>query len=232
MIELALAQLKTIGGPIIVVLLILSLAAATITFAKIFQFIGLGVGRHAAARDALDLLQRGDRSGALAEVVTDEASLSLVLARVMRTAADPQIPLESVREDAFGFGLDLLTKMRKHLRTLDTIVQAAPMLGLLGTVLGMIDVFGKLELGGGSVDSSQLAGGIWVALLTTALGLIVAIPFYFVTMWLEGRIEGERIAMESSVAMILARRRVGPATEAPEIAPAVDIPTILQPLIG
>ena len=50
------------------------------------------------------------------------------------------------------------------------------MIGLLGTVIGMIDSFNKLELGGSLVDPAILAGGIWTALLTTAMGLIVAIP--------------------------------------------------------
>jgi len=206
MIELALAQLDTIGGPIIIVLISLSVAAASIAFAKIFQFMRLGVGRHGAARDAMGLWERGERERAIGRLAPDTASVSRVLLRVMRALDDPQIQVSAVREDAFGFALDLLTRMRRHLRTLDTIVQAAPMLGLLGTVLGMIDVFGKLELGRGAVDPSQLAGGIWVALLTTALGLVVAIPFYFVTSWLESRIENERIAIETSVAMILARR--------------------------
>ena len=217
MLELAVAQLKTIGGPIIVVLILLSIAAASITFAKIFEFIRLGVGRHNAAHDALSLWENGDRQGAMSRLVLDRASLSRVLSRVMGTLDDPQIQVEAAREDIFGFALDLLTRMRRHLRTLDTIVQAAPMLGLLGTVLGMIDVFGKLELGGGSVDPSQLAGGIWVALLTTALGLVVAIPFYFVTSWLESRIENERVAIETSVAMVLARRMAKPTAKAGQL---------------
>jgi len=213
MIELALAQLKTIGGPIIIALIILSVAAASIAFMKIFEFMRLGVGRHNVAHDALGLWEAGDRRAAIDRLTTDRASVSRVLLRVMRATEDQNIQVAAIREDAFGFALDLLTRMRRHLRTLDTIVQAAPMLGLLGTVLGMIDVFGKLELGGGSVDPSQLAGGIWVALLTTALGLIVAIPFYFITSWLESRIENERIAIETSVAMVLARRMAGaPAT--------------------
>ena len=54
--------------------------------------------------------------------------------------------------------------------------QVSPLIGLLGTVIGMIDSFNKLELGGSLVDPAILAGGIWTAILTTAMGLIVAIP--------------------------------------------------------
>ena len=52
----------------------------------------------------------------------------------------------------------------------------SPLLGLLGTVIGMISSFSQLELGGDLVNPALLAGGIWTALLTTAIGLVVAIP--------------------------------------------------------
>jgi len=65
---------------------------------------------------------------------------------------------------------------QKFLPSLEIIAQVSPLIGLLGTVIGMIDSFNELELGGSLVDPSILAGGIWTALLTTAMGLIVAIP--------------------------------------------------------
>ena len=65
---------------------------------------------------------------------------------------------------------------QKFLPSLEIIAQVSPLVGLLGTVIGMIDSFNELELGGSLVDPSILAGGIWTALLTTAMGLIVAIP--------------------------------------------------------
>ena len=66
--------------------------------------------------------------------------------------------------------------MQRFMPTLEIIAQVSPLIGLLGTVIGMIDSFNELELGGSLVDPSILAGGIWTALLTTAMGLIVAIP--------------------------------------------------------
>ena len=67
-------------------------------------------------------------------------------------------------------------KLEKYLPSLEIIAQVSPLLGLLGTVIGMISSFNQLELGGSLVDPAVLAGGIWTALLTTAIGLIVAIP--------------------------------------------------------
>ena len=67
-------------------------------------------------------------------------------------------------------------KMQFLMPSLEIISQVSPLIGLLGTVVGMIDSFNELELGGSLVDPSILAGGIWTALLTTAMGLLVAIP--------------------------------------------------------
>ena len=69
-----------------------------------------------------------------------------------------------------------LVRLRRHLRTLEVIATISPLLGLLGTVIGMIAAFQQLQQGSGAVDPKVLSGGIWEALLTTAAGLVVAIP--------------------------------------------------------
>ena len=82
-----------------------------------------------------------------------------------------------------------LKKIQSLLPTLEVISQVSPLIGLLGTVIGMIDSFNELELGGSLVDPSILAGGIWTALLTTAMGLIVAIPALVSHYFLEKKIQ-------------------------------------------
>ena len=69
-----------------------------------------------------------------------------------------------------------LKKVEAHLRILSAITHIAPLLGLLGTVTGLVSAFHQIELLGGSVQPSDLAGGIWEALLTTVFGLTIAIP--------------------------------------------------------
>ena len=64
-------------------------------------------------------------------------------------------------------------------------------MGLFGTVLGMITAFKDLQSAGNAVDPSILAGGIWVALLTTAVGLAVAMPVSVILTWFETRVENE-----------------------------------------
>jgi biopolymer transport protein ExbB len=73
------------------------------------------------------------------------------------------------------------------------VAQVAPLLGLFGTVLGMIEAFQGLQQAGAAVDPSALAGGIWVALLTTAVGLVVAMPASLLLTWFDGRIAGESL---------------------------------------
>ena len=75
-----------------------------------------------------------------------------------------------------AFSSKQIKKIEFLLPSLEIIAQVSPLLGLLGTVIGMISSFNQLEIGGSLVDPAVLAGGIWTALLTTAVGLIVAIP--------------------------------------------------------
>ena len=76
-----------------------------------------------------------------------------------------------------------------YLQTLATIGNIAPMLGLLGTVLGMIKAFMVIQQTGGKVNAAVLAGGIWEAMLTTALGLAVALPTLVAHSYLSSRVD-------------------------------------------
>jgi len=79
--------------------------------------------------------------------------------------------------------------LEKNLVIISTIASIATLMGLFGTVLGMIKAFSVVESMGGSVNASVLAGGIWEAMLTTALGLSVAIPLLFFHNHLESRLK-------------------------------------------
>ncbi|MEM9754801.1 MAG: MotA/TolQ/ExbB proton channel family protein, partial [Pseudomonadota bacterium] len=89
-----------------------------------------------------------------------------------------------------------IDRAERGFRLLDSIAQVAPLLGLFGTVLGMIDAFQALQDAGAQVDPSVLAGGIWVALLTTAVGLGVAMPTSLILTWLETRVDADRAFAE------------------------------------
>jgi biopolymer transport protein ExbB len=107
-----------------------------------------------------------------------------------------------VREDVERVMIEQVGRLRSMLRTLEMVGQIAPLIGLLGTVIGMIQAFQQMQQAGSSVDPSTLAGGIWVALLTTAVGLAIAIPATMIASWFDERVDRERTAMERLVTAV------------------------------
>lgn len=211
-------QLGTAGGPILLALLVLSMAATAVSVFKILQFARLGVGRQAATRGAVAAWLGGDTARALQMARSETAPAAGVAANAMLFLVQHPGQRDRARELAIHGASDVILRMTSHLRMLEAAVQAAPMIGLLGTVIGMISAFGELSAAGGAIDPTALATGIWTALITTAAGLGVAIPFYFILTWLESRVERERAAMESAIGAIVnsdLMRGRGPADPAP-----------------
>jgi len=99
-------------------------------------------------------------------------------------------------------GTKELLKLEKNLRSLGIIAHISPLLGLLGTVTGMIKAFMKIQELGGKVDASVLAGGIWEALLTTAAGLFVAIPTMVAYHYFEGKVDNYSTLMKESATLV------------------------------
>ena len=88
------------------------------------------------------------------------------------------------------------------LDSLQVVASIAPLLGLLGTVFGMIDAFQQMELAGKNVDPSVLSGGIWEALLTTAAGLSVAIPIVVAESYFRTLVERFKSNLENSITRV------------------------------
>ncbi|GAB3750907.1 MotA/TolQ/ExbB proton channel family protein [Lysobacter olei] len=111
-------------------------------------------------------------------------------------------PRDQIRERIEDVGRHLVHRMERYLNTLGTIAAAGPLLGLFGTVVGMIQMFlGILDHGIGDVN--QLAGGIGKALVCTAAGMIVAIPALVAHRWFRGRIAEYIVDMESEAIALL-----------------------------
>lgn len=222
MFEILLGQLGSAGGPVLIALFAVSVAALAVTLYKVMQFSQLGVGKSAAARSAVAIWNTGDKGRALQEARLQVSPTSAVVASAMASLMRYPGDLERAREMAAQTALDQLAVMSRHLRILESVVQAAPMMGLLGTVIGMISAFGELSAAGGAIDPSALATGIWAALLTTAAGLAVAIPFYFVSVWLEARVDEDRNTMEAAIGAVLYSEPASDTnrstTEAPRVA--------------
>lgn len=175
----------------------LSALALTVTFFKVIQFIALGVGRRRAAESILSDWLGGNPDAAVREAKKQKSVLARVLQATfsgLRARPGDQAYAEELGRQT---AIEELARLTSRMRVLEAVVQAAPMLGLLGTVIGMIDAFGALSRAEGAVDPALLAEGIWTALTTTAVGLIIAIIFYFVATWLEARIDRERQLIET-----------------------------------
>jgi biopolymer transport protein ExbB len=97
---------------------------------------------------------------------------------------------------------DELKRMQTGLPTLGILGNTAPLLGLLGTIIGMIKAFMVIEQAGGKVDAAALAGGIWEAMITTGVGLSVAIPILILLHFLEGLVERRVHAMDSCISLV------------------------------
>ncbi len=111
--------------------------------------------------------------------------------RIGRPMADVQNSIENVAN------LEV-SKLENNLPTLASIAGGAPMIGFLGTVLGMVRTFMDLSAAGGTIDMSLLAGGMYVAMVTTVAGLLVGIPAYFGYNYLVARIEKLVFRMEAN----------------------------------
>ncbi len=170
--------------------------ATTVTFLKFIQFKRLGVGKIRAAETIVDHWLSGRPDEATRAAGTRDSVLSRVLQAVFSGCG--RDPMTAAMPKNWGVRRRWwsLRPCHRGCVLLEAVVQAAPMLGLLGTVIGMIDAFGTLSLSQGAADPALLAGGIWSALTTTAVGLAVALATFFVANWLESRIEGERQSME------------------------------------
>ncbi|MBL4916914.1 MotA/TolQ/ExbB proton channel family protein [Szabonella alba] len=191
-----------LGGWVVGVLLALSVLAGAAVLWKLWHLSHMGIGRHAALREALAALNDGDR--ATARAALRRAGTPLAALGLRAIASNDPAPELRLRLHAEGDAL--IGRAEGGLRMLDAISQVAPLLGLFGTVLGMIEAFRALQGAGASVDPSILAGGIWVALMTTAVGLAIAMPVSLILSAFEARIAAER-----RVADLMVETLCGPA---------------------
>lgn len=152
------------GGPVLYLLVGLSVVTTVLIIAKTLQFSAARLGVRSP-------------SGALARI-----------ANATRVAADLNGQEKQIEKVGGRAARRELRPLELGLGMLSMIAMLSPLIGLLGTVIGMIGAFRALGEAGGAVDPSILSAGIWVALLTTAAGLIVAIPATVAHGWFETRL--------------------------------------------
>lgn len=192
------------GGAAMWAIAILSVATVALILWKIMRLMSFGAwsgGRHSEA--ALLLWQKGQTAEALAQVAQRGSLRARLVHAAMEAAQNPTLDREAAEAETGRVARKLLAKARTGLRGLELAATIGPLLGLLGTVMGMIAAFQALQEAGTRADPATLAGGIWEALLTTAAGMAVAIPASIALAWFESVMDGLRHDMEDAATRIL-----------------------------
>ena len=199
------------GGPVLLLLLIAS-AVAVIVFIERFLHY------HRAQIYSTECLS-GVRTVLKRENVVEALSICEAtpgpVARLVRTAIlNRDSGRERVREALEEAGLAEVPRLEQKLNLLATIAQLAPLLGLLGTVLGFIQTFSRMEAAGLNAHYSQLSDGVWKALICAAAGLAVAIPTHAGYNYLVSRVNSIVLDMEraaTEIVNIVTEPPAGPA---------------------
>lgn len=195
------AGFLAVGGPVLWVLIALSVAALSIILVKCWQFATLRPEKDDDVRASLRLWRHGEHDQALRELV-EGRPVADVVGLAMRGVRAADTDRQELKEEIERVAALALHRQRLLLPPLEGIAMLSPLLGLLGTVLGMILAFQRLEAAGPQVDPSVLSSGIWRALLTTAFGLGVAIPVTAVHGWMERKVERVALRMNDAVTQV------------------------------
>lgn len=208
-------ELLVAGGAVLWLIAGLSVVTLALILWKLWRLAMLGAfRRNDAVARAIAGWQAGD--AAAGEILGARRDLrSRLAAAAMGLRRDPGLSDAAAREETGIAARLLLAEARAGLRALDLVVTVAPLLGLLGTVLGMIGAFQALQEAGARADPATLAGGIWEALLTTAAGMGVAIPASLALTWFDSIADRLQATLEGDATRIFAkapgaRDRTGP----------------------
>ena len=205
-------EIFTKGGVIVWVLAGYSFLALTLIIERLMHFLLIG----RIPTDFERRLRHGLRDGDTALLIDSLAGPEKVLLQGILQAS--QEGIKDLVSVATRLGSQELQRMERGFRTLSIMGNTAPLLGLLGTIMGMIKAFMVIEQAGGRVDAQALAGGIWEAMLTTGVGLVVAIPVLLLLHLLEGLADRRAQSMRSCAAVLLEQLPHGESDEPAQAA--------------
>ena len=197
------------GGVLVIPILLCSVLALAIFCERFIRFFILGRRGRSVAGVVAEHLKNGNREEAIHAAGLSQSPMGRVLAKGMEVMDQDRETLETVLEQAVDEEVSILSR---YLQALATIANIAPLLGLLGTVIGMIKAFMVIQQMGGKVNAAVLAGGIWEAMLTTALGLAVALPTMVGHSYLVSRVDRYEARLRGGTVLFikaLSRNRKG-----------------------
>lgn len=196
--RMSLWQTFLAGGPIMWPILLCSIFALAIILDKFWHLRQIKIDTQKFLSKILDKMKRHEIKEALKICDGTKSPISNILKAGILKYDRPRDKIKEAIEDA---SLYEIPKLERNLSTLATIAHISPLLGLLGTVTGMVRCFQAIQAKATSlhpVSPGDLAGGIWEALLTTVAGLIVAIPTFVVYNYLVSRINNFILEMEKA----------------------------------
>ncbi len=204
-IEVSVTRVNTLieaGGPVVIVLIGMSVIGLAVLLLKNWQFFALQLEKRGFIEPAINAWKSGDIETMQKILKQSKNPIARVIESASYAHSQHNSDSSLAREEVMRVAALKLADARSYLRVIEVIAALSPLLGLFGTVLGMIEAFHRLESAGTAVDPAVLSGGIWEALLTTAAGLAVAIPAIIALNWLEHRIEKFKLAMENAMTQI------------------------------
>jgi len=192
-------ELFRAGGPLMWIILICSLVALTIIFERMLTLRTKQVAPANLKQQVVDLLKSKRVTKEKVDVIRQHSPLGAVFAAGLENL--PYGP-DTMREALEESGKQVVHRLGKYLNTLGTIASITPLIGLLGTVIGMIKVFTAITASGVG-DPTVLSGGISEALITTAAGLSVGIPCLMFYRHFRGRINELAVLLEENALALL-----------------------------
>jgi len=182
-----------LGGPCMYPIIALSIVGLAVVIERLWFYKKSWVNPGPLERKLGELLYKGDAEGASRLVRERETSLH----RLFRAAVDHwQAPPDALKMLLEQEVRHEIYRWEKGLMLLSAVARVEPLLGLLGTVLGIVEVFRAVAAAAeGSANMAMLASGIWEALLTTVAGLVVAIPAVLCYTWFSSKIEAAEEAL-------------------------------------
>jgi biopolymer transport protein ExbB len=180
------------GGWVMLPIILCSILSVTITVERFWALRRSKVTPGHLAAQVEEWAARHELDKRHIDQLAEGSALGKILAAAL---ANRHRPRERIKESVEDVGRQVIHQLERFLNTLGTIAGLSPLLGLLGTVIGMIQVFAELVKYGGG-NAQELSGGISTALITTAAGLTVAIPSYFFYRYFKGRVDEYVVEME------------------------------------
>jgi len=174
------------GGILVAPILFCSVIALAIFLERVIRLGRISIRGSGLVENIARHIRNGEDHQAYELAESSGSPMGRILAQAMEVKDQDQEIMETVIVHATE---EEVRGLSRYLQALATIGNIAPLLGLLGTVIGMIKAFMVIQEMGGKVNSAVLAGGIWEAMLTTALGLAVALPTIVAHSYLLARVD-------------------------------------------